>query len=106
MIEVVLISIMATILLFVLAAYFVSQVRLLKIYERREEQFFALIKQLQNKVAAKDISAYLALESEDRKSSAPEATKFLAGNDQNEAAIEAARLGLEHSELERMMGSE
>ncbi len=60
-------------------------------YARREDVYLKIIRSLENRLSAKDLAGYMALESEDRRAQAP--TVAFSRDDEAEARIAAMKAG-------------
>jgi len=68
--------------------FFVMQ-QVIRQYVRREAEYLKIIRSLENRLSAKDLAGYMALESEDQKAQAP--TVGFARDDEAEAQIAALK---------------
>lgn len=70
-----------------------------EVCKARERELLKLIQGLQNRISAKDLSGYMALQQDDRRAQSPLPETKIAGNDELEAEAERLRSGLIRSEL-------
>lgn len=72
----------------------------------REKELLAMLRQLQNRLHARDLSSYMALEERDKRAAGkqPGPATFPAGNDQAEAAAFAAANGIGPEDIQEYFG--
>lgn len=72
------------------AMWFWLMAHTMKAYARREDVYLKIIRSLENRISAKDLAGYMALESEDQKAAKPQ--MGFARDDEAEARIAAMKI--------------